>query len=643
MRKCRTIADKILKKDLESIQLSDNDLLDYISECQVPITQNVKLLSHKRNIINPDLYCALVTKKCDPNRYYQFIYNPKFWMNDRSNSEIVNIQELIESNQDYFDLTPHSKCCNCISIVLNVENANIDILKYITSITRTAKNVFKCLPNWIVRLYLDVSVYDYINTQAYSKSFGKDVINKGKILVANWNYLHNAENVEIYTFICDDSSYSTLRKRSLRFAILYDSKVNVAIIREADGIVTVQDCHNINVFANSNKIMYLTPFNTFIKCATFLSEEIGERFSYAPWLAIYKDHIANDYFSKNWNLYEILAGTFGLKLKLSKNSYLKTISNLRNLIFIPIKGKYDPKTFFENSSLRIPFDIPLKGSITDFLNIGFDELILLQIFRDFISFPYNSISTSLADKHLINHQIQILETGLKKIELIESIVSSFHDTFSVDNNDLLTDLGVYREITYRYGMCHTLYSTNKTLDKAYEINRERFYNILGTQDIFQRITQSQIFTKSSDVRFNKNYFLDKINSKEYTIDMFGIHITFLSDFYDVDAYFSTKKLYQGKEISYLPPFLLVRNAFLALSGPEYSDKILNTRTDRFDIYNIYKDSCLYNNIKIEYSKTLINVSGLSEPLSVCINRPYLSQDESVDKYVILESIYSVLD
>ena len=82
--------------------------------------------------------------------------------------------------------------------------------------TRSAKNVFKCLPYWVVRLNLDISVYDHINNRSYIRSLGSDAKTKEKILIDNWNYLLDASNVEIYTFICDDSSYSS---RSLQFGI----------------------------------------------------------------------------------------------------------------------------------------------------------------------------------------------------------------------------------------------------------------------------------------------------------------------------------------------------------------------------------------------------------------------------------------
>ncbi len=53
------------------------------------------------NIMNPYSYYVLVTKKCDPDKYYKFVYDPKFWTDNISNFEISNIQNLIESNKDH--------------------------------------------------------------------------------------------------------------------------------------------------------------------------------------------------------------------------------------------------------------------------------------------------------------------------------------------------------------------------------------------------------------------------------------------------------------------------------------------------------------------------------------------------------------
>ena len=318
--------------------------------------------------------------------------------NNRTEDEIGEISRLIQSNENFFDLEYRENNCNCISIVLNVETMKIDMLKYISSITRTAKNVNACLPDWIVRLYFDVSVYDHINN---NKLDG--------VLLQNWEYLLDTCNVEIYTFICDDSSYPTARKRSYRFAVLYDREVNVGILREADGIVTVQDCHNIKVFANSNKLLYVVPYDDVMKCTTFLpdaehcnKEKKAEIFSYSEWLALYKDYMDKDYFDKHWNYYELLAGVFGLKLKLLEQTYMTHVRILKNIIH-NVQTQYkttQPKEFL--SGLRslhisrknnVDFFGDVIKDITPFLeskpSMGFDEMLLLHIFRDFI-FPSGS-------------------------------------------------------------------------------------------------------------------------------------------------------------------------------------------------------------------------------------------------------------
>lgn len=252
---------------------------------------NFKITKNKRNTINPDLSCVLITKKCDENKYYKFNYDPNFWMNNRSKHEITEIQKLIDENSHHFDLKKRYNCCNCISYILNIEHDYVDLLKYISSLVRSSKNLSKCLPDWMIRIYMDNSVYNHIKSVKTYYSINKDEDIK-ELLYENWQYLFNAENVEIYTFVCDDSSYSNRRKRSLRFNILYDYDVNVSIIRDADGILTIQDCHNIDVFSKSNKMMYLAPFGEYIKSTNLiLNTNKAEISSYSEWLAIYKDHL----------------------------------------------------------------------------------------------------------------------------------------------------------------------------------------------------------------------------------------------------------------------------------------------------------------------------------------------------------------
>ena len=91
------------------------------------------------------------------------------------------------------------------------------------------------------------------------KRQSKDIKNKETDVFEAYNELLNLENVEIYTIICDDITETTEidkvsvhQTRSYRFNALLDDSVNINISREADGIVTFTDCHNIRCFEKSN-------------------------------------------------------------------------------------------------------------------------------------------------------------------------------------------------------------------------------------------------------------------------------------------------------------------------------------------------------------------------------------------------------
>ena len=49
-------------------------------------------------------------------------------------------------------------------------------------------------------------------------------------------------------------------------------------------------------------------------------------------MGLYKEYIEKDYFDKNWNAYEILAGIFGTKLQLNRIFFLNKINHVQKLI-----------------------------------------------------------------------------------------------------------------------------------------------------------------------------------------------------------------------------------------------------------------------------------------------------------------------
>ena len=127
--------------------------------------------SRTTDVLNPivrGLKCKLINNKCSET-YYCHTYDPSIY--------IDKLKELGLSNDviSRFDNIQKDNCCNVISISLYLkESCEIDdsnnsteeyfknneyILKTLPSIYATIKNVEKNLPNWIIRVYFDKSVY----------------------------------------------------------------------------------------------------------------------------------------------------------------------------------------------------------------------------------------------------------------------------------------------------------------------------------------------------------------------------------------------------------------------------------------------------------------------------------------------------
>lgn len=131
-----------------------------------------------------------------------------------------------------------------------------------------------------------------------------------------------------------------------------------------------------------------------------------------------------------------------------------------------------------------------------------------------------------------------------------------------------------------------------------------------------------------------------VDQDEYYDDIYGEQYKSLFDENKIETFFRKENFYGGEKDKYNQiPYLIWYNAIMNIQFPEYGIYKLN----RMYIYDIYKDACLYNNIKPDYSSKLINISGIFEPLSVYVNLPYFTQNSNSSKYEILEKIYSVLD
>ena len=229
----------------------------------------------------------------------------------------------------------------------------------------------KKLPGWIVRVYFDTSVEECVTKEGF------DEFN------AIFNDIKASPNVEVYTYDCPsfketappETKIPIERTRTLRFLPLSDPQVNFCIVREADGIVSNLDCHNIKMYASNPDILFYLPH--------VIHYTMRVRYdSYSIWLQLYKCMFARDYFEEHQNLTDLLAGTFCCKLKLKREYYQASVKSIQDEI-----KEFFSKTEEEQNVFVPDMKIIRKNypDLEDILNLGFDELLLLKMYKELIS------------------------------------------------------------------------------------------------------------------------------------------------------------------------------------------------------------------------------------------------------------------
>lgn len=308
--------------------------------------------------------CTLINTK--KTNYYIHNYDPDRILNAIENLDINETirNEYINNIKKTFDIKPKSNCCNCISITLyRKEGARTPIYSYLKSIRRTIKNVALFLHDWIIKLYIDKSVYNYIYTTNDDIKDSVDIM----------NFILTQKNVEVYTYLCENvlnGKISIDKTRITRFLPIIEEDVNINIIREADGFITYLDCYNINCFSKSSAIFYSLDIsgecepNKNRKMTLYDPDnnKVNLR-SYSEWLNDYK-LINMEYFleNKKTNVVDLLAGMTGFSLRTKKGVFFKAIEELQQL------------------NLQ-------KHMVT-----GFDEILLLSLYKEFISFKFKKQS-----------------------------------------------------------------------------------------------------------------------------------------------------------------------------------------------------------------------------------------------------------
>lgn len=324
-----------------------------------------KISSIKENITDDQLLnmdmCKLHNTKKDS--YYVHTYDPTNLIKRFQSENNIDTNAI-----QHIDMEVTNNCCNVISIFLSDCDKHPDKLY---SINRTIINVKKKLKDWIVRIYVISSVYNCIK-----KSKNQKILKK----------IENSKNVEIY--LCDccvNDKFPVERIKTVRLLPMFDPEVNICVIREENGIVTNLDCHNISIFAKSDKLFYLP------KIAKNLDNikkgHIDQ--TYTVCMKTYKTIFRHDFFSHNKNVYNILAGAFSTKIKFKRSYYLENVKYLSQKMNILLESKEAMMSLLKNFSHIVTGLSSVtryaNNQLTTMLNNGFDEILLLDILKDVIS------------------------------------------------------------------------------------------------------------------------------------------------------------------------------------------------------------------------------------------------------------------
>jgi hypothetical protein len=419
------------KNSLHPFRGGDNDLYYDTSKL---INNSTKSYS----IINDGMQCELISSK--KINYYKF--------STAKNNTLIK-EHIIKNNNALFanilDVNDYSNCCYCVVLLLYLTkdlcNHTI-ITQYLSSIVKSIQNVKKYLPDFIVRLYLDKTVYNLM------RNCDENNINK-KL----FNLLFAFSNVEIYTFLCDDvpNKEDLGVSRYYRTLVLKDKSVALSVLRDADGVLSQLDAHNIAKFATSDYLFYLPTViesisakidiqkikdfhNKSNKSVSYTYRRVSD-IMYSLWLQKYiiyniaedDEHMdepddmlkfkSHKYFKTNKPAYNLLCGAYASKIKFTDNYYNECYREIKQAIDI----------FLQNQK------------------VGFDEILLLELHKNILSYSHDEIIDN--NSEIMNNKFKFIDmpivnitaniNKLSDLRLDYELFTNESHTVKVENNNIL--------------------------------------------------------------------------------------------------------------------------------------------------------------------------------------------------------------
>jgi hypothetical protein len=522
-------------QDIEDLQECKNLFLKNILDNKSKLdTDNCLLLSVKRT----DKY----NKNYDPSNIIK---------NCRAIYDLHKLRNIFDI------LRKDNNRCNAISVVLYIIDNNVNkLIMYLLNIITSANNISRIIPDWVFRIYLDVSVFETLHL--IKSTHGKN--EHYWIIFNSLNFIFHNPNCEIYINMCnsniipDPSPFNMANYRLQRYHSFMDDDVNIAASREADGVISLSDCYNLHVLSNpentailySNGIVNIDTLenptlindNNDIK---FHPSYTGEKNSWGIFYGSISNFLNNpDFFN---NLSQNLISNFTLdetlnslpdnqKLAHILNSLVsqhinpfvsKTFNRKNKYLFVPqeagliafaLKIK---KTFWNTLSTRTyqfihlyntikSSSIPLVRNIDDSILIGSDEIILLNLYEYIAYFNYQTLvdgsfiikNFSKIITSLYNNSININHNFPNDVAI--SINNSSFNIINSFNNTIINPISPHITLLYNHLKSFILSS-----DSLKNITPEPLiilliiaenYNLLSIQD-FIHLVNSSLFDSAS--------------------------------------------------------------------------------------------------------------------------------------------------
>jgi hypothetical protein len=129
-----------------------------LEDCVIFFDNIFDTYEQKTEIINDK--CIILSKKRKDKYIHK--YDVSNILNKICKLKTKLPEEYLDVFINNFEIKPRENCCNCISIVLYSTLREIKLSYFLPNLLVSLKNINQYLPDWIMRIYLDNSVFRLI-------------------------------------------------------------------------------------------------------------------------------------------------------------------------------------------------------------------------------------------------------------------------------------------------------------------------------------------------------------------------------------------------------------------------------------------------------------------------------------------------